>query len=83
MTAGRPAFHPDPAVTLLGGIGASSAYCPECDWTRTATGRSAWLALRAAGRRHVTGTGHPLLVKVEHTYTYALVGPRRPQGAHL
>lgn len=77
------AYPPEPEVRNLGTvIGSSFASCEACGFRRIGQGRAAWLATRAAARRHVAYSGHAVVVSCANVYTYAPAEPVR-RLAHL
>ncbi len=66
----------DGVATLDAPRAEPSATCAECRWSREGATGSAWPAIRAAARRHVRATGHPVLAGVRTSYLYGR--DRRP-----
>jgi hypothetical protein len=60
-------------TTLAVNTGPATASCTECPWTRTGEGRKAWLAARAAARRHARVLGHQVVIGVVMFHTYGEV----------
>lgn len=53
-----------------------AAVCLTCDWSRDERPGRNWLAIRAAARRHVRATAHPVSVSYLTLYRYVLAaGP--------
>lgn len=60
-------------ATLAVNTGPTTASCTDCAWTRTGEGRRAWLAARAAARRHARVLGHQVVIGVVTFHTYGEV----------
>lgn len=53
----------------------AAAICRGCRWSRGGDRDPAWLAIRAAARRHVATTGHHVWVTVTQAYAYRPADP--------
>ena len=85
-----PAVTARPAPPNVDGVETGATFrafplasCSGCDWSRSEVDASAWLAIRAAARRHVAATGHVVDAAVTTAYRYRRVGPVRRPGVHL